>query len=262
MTALVAVSLAMVLGAEPNPPAPTAELVARLVEIIVDPQANSNSRREALRALEKLGPEAKPAVDPLVRQFGRIRWGEQLALQEAMIHALGKIGPAARKAVPTLTRLIGQDLDTDRAVKAAIDQIMIPAERAELQELTKELQRPDAAQRLRAVKALGAMGAKAESAVPDLLNMLRDSDADIRRLTIAALKAIQPNLKPGAEIVGAYVLDLQDNDDAVRLLAARALGRIGPPAAAAIPALQKLQNDPIPDVRAAAGDAITRIGAQ
>jgi HEAT repeat protein len=52
---------------------------------------------------------------------------------------------------------------------------------------------------------------------------------------------------------------LKDPDATVRLLAARALGRLGSGASAAAPDLDMLRTDGDPDVRRAALDALARV---
>src|SRR5205823_4612285 len=67
-----------------------------LVMIVRGPLAPLAVRVQATRTLGKLGPKARVAVPELVRLIGRTRYGEFVALQEAMIDALGQIGAAAR----------------------------------------------------------------------------------------------------------------------------------------------------------------------
>jgi HEAT repeat protein len=52
---------------------------------------------------------------------------------------------------------------------------------------------------------------------------------------------------------------LSNDDNRVRQVAAEALGRFGPAAGSALPALQRALSDPDPDVRRVAGDAILDI---
>src|SRR6185503_9746315 len=61
------------------------------------------------------------------------------------------------------------------------------------------------------------------------------------------------------EIVDAQIVNLENSDFTVRRCAARALGRIGPRAARALPALRRALEDTAPTVRDAARLALTRI---
>ena len=76
---------------------------------------------------------------------------------------------------------------------------------------------------------------------------------------IVALRQIQPNARPSKELLQALVLDLRDPDDAIRLQAVRALGKLGPTAGSAAPALEPLLADPEKDIRKATADALGRI---
>jgi HEAT repeat protein len=56
------------------------------------------------------------------------------------------------------------------------------------------------------------------------------------------------------------LVDALDSDDrAIRRRAASALWTIGPAAAGAVPKLRQLQNDPEPDIRASALEALQKI---
>jgi HEAT repeat protein len=112
---------------------------------------------------------------------------------------------------------------------------------------------------LRAVKALGNLGPAARYVLPNLLEALNDQDGDVRRAAIAAIRTIVPDAKPTEAIVRALAADLTDPDSGIRLLAVRALGRAGQAAAGASAAIDILRNDPDPDVRKAAVEALSRI---
>ena len=62
---------------------------------------------------------------------------------------------------------------------------------AEFAYLVRQLESVDARQRLEACRALGAMGPRAKSAVPPLMELLTDDDGDVCNAAAAALSAIQ-----------------------------------------------------------------------
>ena len=108
--------------------------------------------------------------------------------------------------------------------------------------------------RIAAMQALGAFGRAAAPAVPALLDALRDPDMRIRWFAIESLALIGPDAKAAVPAliealrsrdvaaagalrgVGTFMFGQMD-DGPIRLIAAEALGRIGPDAKAAIPDL-------------------------
>jgi HEAT repeat protein len=235
-------------------------LTRELVLVVRDPLAPVPARVQAARTLGRLGPKAKSAVPELTRLIARSRYAELLPLQEAMIDALGQIGAAARPAVPALTREAGRNIDVDLAVARAVDQIMQAAEEADLPTLLRQLQHRDESLRLRAAKALGKLGPAAKSALPHLTAALGDEDADVRHAALAALRLVQPSVRPGDAEANALARDLQDPDPANRLRAVKSLAGLGNAAGPAAAALESLLDDKDPDVRRAASEALGRLG--
>jgi HEAT repeat protein len=110
----------------------------------------------------------------------------------------------------------------------------------------------------RAAQALGRFGADAKEAVPLLVQALQSPSTEVRQFAVDALGRI--GLEPET-VVPAIVAEADLPPEHInykplapfRRLAARALGRFGPAAAAAVPMLEKaLQNeDPLYRVQAA-----------
>jgi HEAT repeat protein len=98
--------------------------------------------------------------------------------------------------------------------------------------------------RAAAARALGKIGVDARSAAFALVEALTDKNREVREAATPA--AVQP-------LIGA----LQKGDLDIQIRACRALGHIGPPAKAAVPALKALLPDSF--VRAAALDALNKI---
>lgn len=237
-------------------------LARELVGLVRDPQLPTRSRLEAAKTLTKLGPRAAVVVPDLMAQLSRLRGTEHELLQETIIDALGQMGSPARKALPTLARTTGRSTDIDQSIKRATKLILAASDAEDVEVLKRQLESQDASLRLRAAKALGALGPVARGAVEGLSAILDDSDTDVRRATVAALRLIQPGTKPSEAMIQAVVKDLAETDSIVRYTAARTLGRFGSAAASAAPALQPLLADPDPDVRRAAADALGRVSAQ
>jgi len=92
-----------------------------------------------------------------------------------------------------------------------------------------------------AAKALAKFGTNGISL---LLESAKNSDVNVRRAVASALSIIVVRDKVNSDLmVGSLISFLEDEDARIRLTAARALGRIGPPAASAVPALALLLRD-------------------
>lgn len=237
------------------------KLAGRLAAVARDVREPLAARVAAARALGALGPRAAAAVPDLVGIVNRLRGDELEPLQQAAIDALGQVGSAARDALPALARAAGRSTDIDLARRRATDLILTAPDAQNVDALVQLLQSRDPGTRLRAAKALFDLGPLAKGAAPALVTALGDTDNEVRRAVIAAVRAVQPGAKPPLELVKALQIDLKDADANVRLVAVRTLGRLGAVAAAAAPDLDALRADPDPDVRRAAPEAFARVSA-
>jgi HEAT repeat protein len=237
------------------------ELAKRLSMTARDPRLSIHSRVEAAKTLGKLGTRASAAVPDLVAVLNRLRGAEQEPLQEAIVDALGHIGAAARPTLPTLARASGRTTDIDQAIKRSTELILTSPDDQEIGTLVKQLGSMDPSIRLRAVKALSALGPVAAPTLPLLAVLLADPDADVRRGAISAVRRIDPNGRPTEPLIRAIAVDLSDPDPNRRLFAVRTLGQIGPAATIVAVEIDGLRADPDPDVRRAATEALARISA-
>jgi HEAT repeats/HEAT repeat len=234
-------------------------LAKQLVGTVRDPRLSLRQRLEAARMLNKLGPRAAVVVPDLTAQLKRLRGVEHEPLQEEIIETLGRIGSPSKSALPTLATNTGRSIDLDLAVKRASERVILSDDSQDLAALLQQLGSRDVGLRLRAVKTLGLQRSAASLAVPTLTQLLADPDGDVRRASANAIRAIQPDGKPTKELLAAFVLDLKDPSDDIRLLAVRSLGRLGSAASSTIANLEPLLTDPDRDVRKATADAILRI---
>ncbi len=131
--------------------------------------------------------------------------------------------------------------------------------------------------RIAAMQALGSFGSAASPAVPGLVAALRDPDLRIRWFAAEALALIGPSAKAAVPALiealrsrdvaaagvlrgnGAFMFGAME-DGPIRLIAAEALGRIGPSAKAAIPDLIAAVSGPDSRVRSEAARALGGIG--
>lgn len=131
------------------------------------------------------------------------------------------------------------------------------------------LQRPLPALELRRQKVYDELHALGPASVPALARALRDPDADMRRDVAVALDVLgggwwqfpdggsRLDIRPA---LPALLRALQDSDPGVRAWAARDVGDIGAPAAAAVPRLRAMLRGPDAGSRAGACSALGAIG--
>jgi HEAT repeat protein len=155
----------------------------------------------------------------------------------------------------------------------------------EIGALTKCIADPDVEVRRASINAIGKCGPQAASALPMLIKALQDSDSAVRIRAALAIQKIDPKnpafmpvliaaLRAGDGHVlldvgamgadGAWAVPtltelLSHNLPQVRALAAQTLGRIGPTASSAKPALQQATRDLNLAVQTAARHALEQV---
>ena len=200
-------------------------------------------RRHAVWGLGKLGPAAAKAVphlcaslkDPDPRTAG------------GAAQSLGALGEDAAAAVPDLTEAMrGTNIVLCRLAAKALSEVGWPA----LVPLIAHLRHHDPFVRGEAALALGWMGPAAAAAVDGLIEVAGTGDpnppsVEVNGRTPATVATPAPTKPP--------------TDDASRLHALQALGRIGPAAGAAVPLLTAAAADKNPAVRSAAERSLRQI---
>jgi HEAT repeat protein len=154
----------------------------------------------------------------------------QPSVRRSAAFALGKLGNRATSAVHPLLDLLQSDKDAGvrEAAALAIGEIGSTSSRQVLPELRKLLvnKKEEAAVRRGVAFALGCYGPKADSAVPELVAAVSESEDLVRPSAAWALGRL--GKKAGADGVRALCEALADKDDPlVRREAAAALGEIG-----------------------------------
>jgi HEAT repeat protein len=126
-----------------------------------------------------------------------------------------------------------------------------------LSEWMKILKGEDPIGKYAAIHAVMKIGPEAKEAIPILIETIREvrNNRD-RRLLVACNKAL---LGMGKEVVPHMIYLLKDETWEMRRGAAWILGKLGPEARDAVPALTEALNDPNPDVRTKAQEALKKV---
>ena len=181
---------------------------------------------------------------------------EEARVRTEAAEDLGLIGPAAGDAVPTLLELAQKDPDALTRITAAKAVAGIdPKNETAVPALLEALKDKAAKIRKRAAESLGDLGPGAKSAVPALLKTAKDSDPMVRWASIDALGQMGPEAEAAASILIEAL-----KEENTRGAAVDALGLIGPKAQAAVPALEKVLKGDDAGVYWATAAALLRIG--
>jgi HEAT repeat protein len=241
---------------------PADKQVSDLVAIFLDPKNSGDVRTTALRALGALGWPARENVPELIKFLNdpdeRKLAAEDLGPYLVAIEALGRLGPAARSAVPTLVKAKGIAAPYDQAIEAALENILLPTP-GTAYTLLGSLRDNDPAVRVLAAKALRSYPVEYVLVAPLLRESAeKDPDPDVKRVAGETLRLLTQ-----AEVDRLVQLLQKDPDENVRVLAAKALGRMGADAKDAVKALQAAADkDKDADVKAVAKNAIEKITAK
>jgi HEAT repeat protein len=223
------------------------------IPALIDVARNDPSYGARLRAATALGAMGSRGVPALMAVLApgvsTDRWGA--------IFALGQMGPIASPAVPELVQILKTHPDGAQRRQAAESLgKMGEAAAAAIPSLIDALRDQDDHVRYRSVEALGCMGPSASQAIPALRQSLQDSYSELPWVAIVSLGQVGPF--PLAEVVA--VLRTNKNWGA-RCAAAKALGKRGREAQAAIPALIDALGDKDYSVRSNAAEALGLMGA-
>jgi HEAT repeat protein/Flp pilus assembly protein protease CpaA len=156
------------------------------------------------------------------------RWEAASGLQE--------MGPAAKAAVPALCSAL--EYGSERLRRKAVEALAAIRSQADVAvpALAKVLRDPDWYVRSGAAAALGAYGAEGRAAVPELTQALKDKEGLVQVAAAFALYRIEGRTEPAVPVLLEILEDGNERSYAPHS-AAETLGKIGPPARAAIPPL-------------------------
>ncbi len=281
--ATIATILALTLAAAFPPPGSAQEpqYQGKKASEWLDIAANDASARKralAAEALARLWREQQhlPSLNGLVRTL-RVDASPAVRLQCARL-----LQGLPERDIKGLARELAEALAAEKDARVRRELAVLigryPAvARLGVTGLIRALEDTEAATRIAAAEALAAAGEEAKSAAPQLVAMLQNADAGVRRAAVIALGRIRPEGAPAiaeqlaamlhqtddvelrrellvalgllqeksSAVVAALVRMLDDKDDELRQRAVRILGSFGPDAAAAAdPLLRAATKDP------------------
>jgi HEAT repeat protein len=191
--------------------------------------------------------EEKPVERTAEQWVKELESGDAQRIGEAML-ALEALGPKAAPVVPQLAQLLERDNPDNRRHILSIFRAIGPGSKPALPAIRAKLFHDDFHTQYWACRAVGAIGAEAIEAAPDLRQLLRPNyTASARRNAAIALGLLGSNLDERS--VDALVTTLRDRIHPVREEAARALGRLGKAGRSAIPELRIALVDGKRDIR-------------
>jgi HEAT repeat protein len=156
-------------------------------------------------------------------------------LQADLAYSLLVMGPDAAEGTPALVGLLkSRDEYTLYIVAGALGQIGRKA-RSSLPNLKAALNDASAVNRIWIARAMFKIAADNPESVNVLIKEMKEDDCDLRNRAIEVLEEMGPK---ACKAVPALIVALKDRETAVRISAARTLAAIGPDARDAIPALE------------------------
>ncbi len=210
---------------------------------------NDADVEKAIEEISHLGPKGAPAIPGLLKL---LRNPNPHIRAHAAI-ALGQMRKAAIPAVMALAKMVtDQDPDVRHAALDALAEIE-PGKRLVVPLLLKALKDKDSVVVKRAVHALANRG---KDIVPAMIQALKDDRTEFYALLV--LHEIGPDAKDAVPAIRDVLHEA--NEPYQRQEAAMTLGMIGPGAAAAVPELITLLDDPESGVQHAAVFALGMIG--
>jgi HEAT repeat protein len=233
-----------------------AAAVATLIDGLDDNRSTRSSRLDpnyginrpvccdVAEALGKIGDAARPALPKLSAMMTD---DERPTVRISAALAMFQINPANREALRELVRILEEDPEGTGALEAAIALADVgPRGRDAVPALGRTLRHPRFQVRQRAAGALSNIGGP--EAVPLLVFASRDPNVMVRWSAVAGLESMGAAAAPALPaLIG--LLETLDADEEwmdtypLNLATIEALGEIGPAAARAIPALEKVAQE-------------------
>jgi HEAT repeat protein len=190
------------------------EAVPALTAALGDEQANV--RAYAAFALGAVGKDAEPAVERLLETV----LDKEALVRRASMRALRQIGPDPAKALPVLEKILEE---ADPALVQSALHTMAERGKEAVPRLQQFLKRPKLA--YWACVVLAELGPDGADAVPELTEVLKSEEPDVRLHAVMALAAIGEAAKPTVPQLTALLE--KDPFEGVRYAAVYALVTLG-----------------------------------
>lgn len=187
---------------------------------------NSDVRRECVVALGRIGPGAKAAVPALAAVLG----DRDHSVRHRVPPALARIGLESPDVLRALARAPRESLGREGPLDA-----LAAAGAPAVPHLAALLAEKDPGVRAGAARALGKIGPASGDAVPALLGAVEDDNPDVGIAAAKALDAV--GFDPRGVLRRLIDIAKFGKEAYPRAWSVRAIGRIGPEAAAAAPVL-------------------------
>ncbi len=258
-------------------------LVADIAPLLKD--SDPRVERRTVEVMRTLGPRGFKAMPEIVAKLD----SKDPQVRLASVEFVESHGLAAAGAIPPLTRLLDDPAPRVRMISARALGGMGRAAQPAVARLTPLLTDQQVEVREAAMTALGSLELDAEALRPLLAKALRDQSSDVRRAASRAILKLGPrgtvfipdiillaekkeNVRsaerllrrfertgPDARSLPELTRQLGHKEERVRLLAIKFLGIAGRNAREALPALERLRDDPSAEVRKQSQAACDRI---
>ncbi|MDA1275184.1 MAG: HEAT repeat domain-containing protein [Verrucomicrobia bacterium] len=227
-----------------------AETVPALIDMLGS--GALEARKEALRLLDEIGPEAAPSETHLVR----LAQSADLEERALAILALASIPTPPGTLLPIAEAALKEKNVAIRRSGAIALAKIEKAARPALPGLIEALEDDDDIVASNAARAIGSMGTAGELAFPVLQKLLGNATAQVR---LEAVRALGGMGEAAAPILPDFIRLLTDGAPELQAAVAESLGRLGDVARDKLPAITGALNHENASTRLAALDAFLRL---
>jgi len=219
------------------------------------PKADAKMDPKAAKADAKMAPKADPNAQPAVNWPSQVagktldQWIKEIEDQDPSHRSMAidmvlQFGPNAKKAIPTLVRQVKQSPDVAPKAHAmyALEQLVVLDPQTYARDAVDALcgigglDNTQGTLRIRACRALAAIGPPARAAVPKLVRLVEDRlSNEVRQWAAYALGRVgyDENNNPDLRALNALAGGIDDVSREVRLECLQSITNLGPPAGGA-----------------------------